>query len=467
MGDGSAAKLQDSNQYAYNVVEGGAVGLNGYTFLAAAEGFERIVQVTSIDATNATSGGSNDKGKVVLRDVISGTEFEINVDETATAGVFQGKKVIDGQDYYIYLDTKGDTDVSNDEVYITWGTNANYNDVGSEITVYPIMRTSKGAVIALSKPVTLTFGLGEAKTIKLPTGDVSVSTSTDGNVTVSIGGTQIISTSGSAVTQTASVGSVQYNFTATPDQTNPTLAITLAATNNPALQIIEEKDANDNQNAVIIPVASDSTGATYTDLQKPVLTGTNSGFKATGDNEDKAVDVYGVTVYRTNTNDQDNIVITYPDNQLTAAVAVGSNPQFGTATSEVTRDVVVPVTQDIAYLDTQVTEEMKQNYDLIVVGGPCVNRVAAELLGKTFPACGADSGIPENAALVKVFPNAFAEGKTAVLVAGWSAENTKKACTMIQSGALEGKDVAAVKIVDSTIEEITVEEAGTEETAAE
>ncbi len=459
------AKLADSNGYAFHVVEGEPTKLNEYTFLAAAEGFERVVQVTDIDATNADDS-VKDKGKITLRDVDTGAEFEVNVEETGVdTGIFEGKKVIDGQEYYIYLDTKNDSDVTNDVVEITWGTGADYGKPGNEITVYPIMRTSKGAMIVLTEPATLTLGINETKTIKLPTGDITVTTTSDGNVTVSVGGTTVINTTssaGSAVTAyDVKVGNVGYDITATPDATAPTVKINLNATTSPALMIVEEEDANGNHNAVIIPVKE---GSNYLDLGTPTFTGTHSDFVATGDNEDKAVDVYGTMVYRTNTNDQDVDTITYPDKQLVAAVAVGSNPQFGEATSEVMRDVVIPVTTDVAKLDTEIGNYEKQNYDLIVVGGPCVNKIAAELLGdasvyENHPACDNlfTSIAGENAAIVKVFPNVFAKGKTAVLVAGWNRDATKKAAMMLQSGELDSYNVSAVKITDSTVEELTVE----------
>ncbi len=451
-------KLADSNGYAYHLVEGEATKLNEYTFLAAAEGFERIVQVTSIDATPGAG-----TGKLTLRDVVTGAEFDVNLKETNT-GIFTGTKVIDGQEYYVYLDTKNDNDVTNDEVKITWGKGSDYGDAGNEITVYPILRTSKGAEIVLTKPETLTFSTGETKTISLPTGDITVTTSTDGNVTVSVGGSQILSTAGSDVTVTGvKIGSVAYDITAHPDATAPTVKIALnASATEPALMIIEEEDANGNKNAVIIPVKE--VANTNLDLDTPVFTGMHSKFTSTGDNEDKAVDVYGTMVYRTNTNEQDTVTITYPDKQLVAAVAVGSNPKFGEAKSEVMRDVVIPVTTDVAKLDTEIGDYEKQNYDLIVVGGPCVNKIAAELLGdasvyKSHPACDDlfASVAGEKAAIVKVFPNVFAQGKTAVLVAGWNRDATKKAAMMLQSGELDSYNVPAVKITDSTVEELTVE----------
>jgi S-layer protein (TIGR01564 family) len=76
----------------------------------------------------------------------------------------------------------------------------------------------------------------------------------------------------------------------------------------------------------------------------------------------------------------------------------------------------------------------KTGNDLVVVGGPCINSVAADALGKTFPACGASSGIPENAALIKLVADKFATGKTVLLIAGWEAGDTDLAARIVQSG---------------------------------
>ena len=508
---GSDAVLADSNNYAYNVIEGGAVGLNEYTFLAAAEGFERIVQVTSIDAIDYT--GQTDKGKIVLRDVVSGTEFEVNLEEGATAddGIMVGKKIIDGQEYFIQLNTGGadDTDVSNDQVVITWDPGAGYGNTGNKVTLYPILRTSKGAMVVLTKADAYSAtadasGVGTTesvvlnKTLVLPTGEANLviyAKDTDGatagvqlDARLLVNGVEKIAYDAAGTTSTSTtvtIGNVEYFISFSEDDTADTVTISLSlskqdGTNElttPAIMIVEEKDANDAQNAVIIPISSNYAGSlNKVDLADPIFTDSSaSTFKQTGDNEDKAVDVYGVTVYRTNTNDQDNIAITYPDNQLTAKVAVGSNPQFTKGGGEtVTTEKVIKIESDIAKLDTEVDETMKQDYDLIVVGGPCVNRVAAELLGDVTvfgksPECDNlfASVAGENAALVKVFPNFYAEGKTAVLVAGWDRKATKKAATMLQSGQLDDYASEAVRIVDSTVEELTVEEAtATEEQVA-
>lgn len=82
---------------------------------------------------------------------------------------------------------------------------------------------------------------------------------------------------------------------------------------------------------------------------------------------------------------------------------------------------------DSTKLDTEITDIQNQN--LIIVGGPCINKIAAQVMGLTYPACGASSGINENTAIIKEFTQNT--GKSAIIVAGYSAENTRIAAKVL------------------------------------
>lgn len=75
-------------------------------------------------------------------------------------------------------------------------------------------------------------------------------------------------------------------------------------------------------------------------------------------------------------------------------------------------------------LDSQATLDD----NLIIIGGPCVNSKAAELLGLNFPACGADSGVPEKKGVIDVFTE---NGKTQILISGWDAIDTRVAARVL------------------------------------
>jgi len=130
------------------------------------------------------------------------------------------------------------------------------------------------------------------------------------------------------------------------------------------------------------------------------------------------------------TSGQNNVEITYYCGQsygqilLTAPETVVSGGNVTTEIGSVTKK------------DTELTATDKAK-NLVVVGGSCINTVAAKLLGSDTPICTADfttktststkTGIGKDQFLVEVFNNPYASGKVAMLVAGWEAVDTKGA----------------------------------------
>jgi hypothetical protein len=115
----------------------------------------------------------------------------------------------------------------------------------------------------------------------------------------------------------------------------------------------------------------------------------------------------------------------------------GSASSGGTAVSK----NPVRITGDVAVLDTEVTDFAQMTSDMVVVGGPAINKAAATLLGVTYPAhcpgpATAPCGLTADTALVRVFQNAFSSGHVAVLIAGYEAQNTDMATAVIQAGKL-------------------------------
>jgi hypothetical protein len=86
-------------------------------------------------------------------------------------------------------------------------------------------------------------------------------------------------------------------------------------------------------------------------------------------------------------------------------------------------DVAAPV------LDSDVTGTS----DMIVVGGPAVNSVAAELLGLAFPTMGSDSGVNAGEAVIRYF-----EASNSVVVYGYEGADTKAAAAKLNAGGLSG-----------------------------
>ena len=120
--------------------------------------------------------------------------------------------------------------------------------------------------------------------------------------------------------------------------------------------------------------------------------------------------------------DPDEITLLYPAKQKLPQVYFTSG---ATTTSTVSGGELVAVTiVDATKLDSEVASVKAQN--LIVVGGPCVNTVAAELLGN--PA-DCTEGFTPGKARIKLFEHA--NGNVAMLVAGYSGADTRLAGKVI------------------------------------
>ncbi len=147
---------------------------------------------------------------------------------------------------------------------------------------------------------------------------------------------------------------------------------------------------------------------------------------------------------------RDRIVLDVPKLQVYADLLLGKEAGAGTGGTVETQKVA-PVTFDVAKLDTEVDTATLAS-DVVVVGGPCVNELAAKLLDTAYPACEEASGITKDTALVQVFQNAFGSGKVAFLVAGWEAADTENAASALQAGTITNK-VAAVEVAGTTVTE--------------
>lgn len=146
----------------------------------------------------------------------------------------------------------------------------------------------------------------------------------------------------------------------------------------------------------------------------------------------------------------DIVKVKVPAQVLTAKLYVGKLGS-GTTGSSVSYASYpsIPITSAVAKLDTEITATEKAK-NLVAVGGPCVNSVAAAALGVTYPACGASSTIPESKGLIKVVASPYTEGtgKYVLVVAGWEAANTRAATSVLQlyDTKLTGVTASAVQV---------------------
>ena len=130
----------------------------------------------------------------------------------------------------------------------------------------------------------------------------------------------------------------------------------------------------------------------------------------------------------------DSIIVQWPHELRSplAYVTSGAVSSSSTAGGEMKAVTFVDATK----LDSEVADVKAQN--LVVVGGPCVNTAAAELLGN--PSDCTEGFIPGNAR-VKLFEHA--NGNVAMLVAGYSGADTRLAGKVIanRAGELSGKEL--------------------------
>ncbi len=133
--------------------------------------------------------------------------------------------------------------------------------------------------------------------------------------------------------------------------------------------------------------------------------------------------------------DKDDLTIEYPAEQVIAVAFVAPETAVTSTSGDVGRTGVIK--SNIAVVDTDVTSTQKSNYHMILGGGPAVNKLAAEALGLDFPTYGADSGIPEDGYMIKLVEDAFVEGKYALVIAGWEAEQTTEAMSKVQANMAE------------------------------
>jgi len=162
------------------------------------------------------------------------------------------------------------------------------------------------------------------------------------------------------------------------------------------------------------------------------------------------LDDKGVIVVAPSANDaSDQAVFKIPDQTLAAKVYFGILGA-GTTGGTNTYPQIVPITTPVAKLDTDpemAVGGLGRQKNIVTVGGPCVNMITAAALNLTYPACGAASTIPANQAIIQIVDGVFATGKEVVVVAGYNADNTRTATTVLQNWDTLLTGITASKVV--------------------
>jgi hypothetical protein len=142
----------------------------------------------------------------------------------------------------------------------------------------------------------------------------------------------------------------------------------------------------------------------------------------------------------------------YGSNDFQLFVTIGSSGTTQTTSSSGGIKQLVPITESITMLDDEVDPDSVDTH-LVLIGGSGVNKLTAQAMGLTYPSYGAASGIPENKAIIQIIDDAFTTGKVAVVVAGWEAEQTRLATSVLQQAAtkLAGVTADSVEVSGATV----------------
>ncbi len=171
------------------------------------------------------------------------------------------------------------------------------------------------------------------------------------------------------------------------------------------------------------------------------------------------VNSYGVMV-EYDSDDKEEVIIMTPDEQVRAEVSVvfggGDRTEFMSEsfmTMEEAEERADELKGESMYKNVEVNDmregavtfaisgplldsQVTGTSNMIVVGGPAVNRVAAQLLSLPYPSMGAVSGLSPGQGQIRMF-----ESVNSVLVYGWSGADTSAAASRLSSGNLEGSQV--------------------------
>ena len=181
--------------------------------------------------------------------------------------------------------------------------------------------------------------------------------------------------------------------------------------------------------------------------------------------------LYG-TIIAYDNKDEHRVQILYPDEEGTANVFIApKKSEIILPGDTITSVSLEKIGSGLAKLASEV-EGKEDELNMIIVGGPCINKAAAKIMGFNRSLCGKESGIREDKAIIKLYDNG---DKKALLLAGYEAKDTMAATRVIanyEDYSLHGMEM---EITNTKLSEIQIEKlsyslesvAGTEFGAAE
>jgi hypothetical protein len=343
-----------------------------------------------------------------------------------------------GTGYNVYMNVTGAT------VNVTWGTS-----LFLARTVFPRIKLASGGWIAF---LTETAVANNSKII-LPDGQTSLTTT---SANVSSSSTEVIAQPNSMTVQginwTLSGGLANKNITAI---SNANANCSFNSTMGPAILYLEPKKWDDSTYGNFICIPLITTGSKEIAVGDPVFNGTYSSFVTYGSDTymKKAVDEYGaIATKEDRTNSNGVATLSFPASQMYLDMVFSA---VGTSISGGTASIKGGQIGNVVVKDTEVSSVSSKN--LIVVGGSCINSVAANLLGGM--TCGSDfttkTGVGSGQFLIQSMASTYSSSKVALVVAGYDADDTVNAATYLMNKGVEttaGKKYKGTSATSATLE---------------
>jgi len=427
---GVAPTMAASVSNPISVVEGSQAKQDYYIYLTPgtavstttdAARYTHLVRITGINQGLT-------QGKVSFRDVLTDAQYDSQQGKFVGQGVDSLTLTVDGFTYNVLL---SDNTSGNENVSVT------YAGSSAATVLYPAITLKGGETFALMQNL---VGLSIVNTtpILLPTGTPGVAAA---------------KTFSTTATNSTTVGGITYsvNYSAGGNISGMWLSAGTANFTNPVVLIKEDKDDLNSEGAVLVSTAYDTNGLNV--VYGPVFTATSGSGSMADSSMTTYLDYYGTYVqgYHPTGNNANVVTINYPAAQMYANVFLAPTGAKATSTSTSGAVSLNPISVGLAILDSEATLGDKP---YIVVGGPCVNTLAATLMGN--PA-DCTTGFSEGKAMIKLFAD-----KNALLVAGYSGKDTQGACRVLASYndpkyALSGTEVevTSANLADLSIKTIS------------
>ena len=460
--------MRDDDKNNITVAEGQTLNTGDYVVVGNEDdGYLLKLEST---ANSSTSGTSNDRARFI--DVATSS-----IIDTVWSAEGTGTLTVGGISYTVTM--VGNSDVATSET----GSNVtlNYPDsAAQDMVVYPTIQTKRGAKVMFYEPLIINLSDWDGSaaktgnsnqnvtTIRLPDGDgyEDISAITPNPTEMGLwnftadGAVFQINTSayahGDGPMQNSSrvqIGKLYYNFTSVNRKNSIGIFLQRPGGANigsgnwsdyvnlgdPAVVVWEEKDNNNLYQALVISIdngvnADDGMGVNDVEDTWTNDSATWESQLYSNNKLYKQVDYWGsiITTDQSDT-DQYKATISYPDEQAYANVyvaQVSSTITPGSASAGGGQVLIVK--------DSEVTSVAGKN--LVVVGGSCINTVAAKILGSDSPLCTSDftekTGVGAGQYIIQSVKSPYSDEKIATLVAGYEADDTVNAVAKLLEGGV-------------------------------